>query len=846
MAAKRKSKKRGAHGRAGRQQTSPPPSPALAQKALRSGHYREAVVQFKGLLKNEPKAEWREGLAAAYAGRARELEAKGMLKEALAIWENRRQLHPSDPLATEHVTLLLRLGQVEQAVQACGQALGTLDRQAAEGLRAHCAALHLFAGASLEGVLPADDPVVSHAGPARDALTAYCAGDDVAAEAALKCIPFRSPYRDWAQLLKALLRLPGKEVSTLLDRIPADSPFAPLVQAARLALLSEADALAAMGQLGVAARRFAAVLRGWPERRLALWEALHREGEAPAPRRLLRVMWEHRAELGEDWVRQHALRLLVHEYPRSLDWFQATGMGRLSGAEKTLVAAWHAEESRNPWNITDAWLDAISVLRGTSDPAPDSDAALRLALMHRRLEERWHLLNGPGELRHTVLKQLEQSLRFDPSDRPTYQRLIAYYRAQGQLKDARRLLDEALARWPEDVEVLGEALETSLAGNAFKKAAGFARRILAVDPINRQARDRLLEAHLSHARKQVHKDRHDLAHKELEDAMEWARDARAKARLDLVRGFVDLVEDEAQGQAALRTAYQALGGDLAARLDLALEAERLRHSPEALIKTLGLPKPGHPERAELMAWLHRIRAELDAGQDLPRAVLLYFEPMLKGGAKLDLSRPESESLCETLARLQLNEPRLTYARAALRRWPGEPLFELHAFEARHAGRYWTARDQEVERLEEALERARAAGDMRTVHRIAGVLEAATGFPLSGPFPVLGGPDDDEDLDEFDLNEFPADLSPEDLLELLLSLGEVPPEVRALEKQLGPEAFRELILEFLSEMKGESSGGGPFRSRRPKGRKPRPGKSKNPSSDQDDDAEAPNSDQLDLF
>jgi tetratricopeptide (TPR) repeat protein len=115
MAAKRKSKKRGAHGRAGRQQTSPPPSPALAQKALRSGHYREAVAQFKGLLKNEPKAEWREGLAAAYADRARELEAKGMLKEALAIWENRRQLHPSDPLATEHVTLLLRLGQVEQA-----------------------------------------------------------------------------------------------------------------------------------------------------------------------------------------------------------------------------------------------------------------------------------------------------------------------------------------------------------------------------------------------------------------------------------------------------------------------------------------------------------------------------------------------------------------------------------------------------------------------------------------------------------------------------------------------------------------------------------------------------------
>jgi hypothetical protein len=37
------------------------------------------------MLKAEARPEWREGLAAAYRGRALELADKGMLKEALVI-----------------------------------------------------------------------------------------------------------------------------------------------------------------------------------------------------------------------------------------------------------------------------------------------------------------------------------------------------------------------------------------------------------------------------------------------------------------------------------------------------------------------------------------------------------------------------------------------------------------------------------------------------------------------------------------------------------------------------------------------------------------------------------------
>ena len=63
-----------------------------AREDLASGRHREAIAGFKQLFKLEPRPAWRSALADAYAGRARELAAKDMLKEALAIWENRGSL----------------------------------------------------------------------------------------------------------------------------------------------------------------------------------------------------------------------------------------------------------------------------------------------------------------------------------------------------------------------------------------------------------------------------------------------------------------------------------------------------------------------------------------------------------------------------------------------------------------------------------------------------------------------------------------------------------------------------------------------------------------------------------
>lgn len=112
---------------------------------------------------------------------------------------------PDAPLAPEYLALLLRTGGADEAVRRylqCADRLAPAEQTAIRGL---FAASHLADPSGLTGALPADDPILVDGRAARRSLEAYCRGEDVAAEEALRQLPFRSPYRDWAQVLKALL-----------------------------------------------------------------------------------------------------------------------------------------------------------------------------------------------------------------------------------------------------------------------------------------------------------------------------------------------------------------------------------------------------------------------------------------------------------------------------------------------------------------------------------------------------------------------------------------------------------------------------------------------------------------
>jgi len=831
-----------------------------ARQDLAGGRHREAIEGFKQLLKLQPLPAFRYALADAYAGRARDLAAKDMLKEALAIWENRAALGEGIAFDPDQAALLLRMGRVESVLALLAQGVD-IPRTEHERLRSLLAAAHLAGEKAIVERLPADDPVVLHAEPARAALAAYCEGETAALQEALAAIPFRSPYRDWVQILKALQRLPDKpgEAADLLARVGDGSAFCQLRRAAQLALLPEESFVEALRGAGTGSVRFACVLRGWPQARIALWEELNRLGATPRPETLLRLMYRHRDALGPDWTRRRGLRLLIEGFPAaSRKRLKAAGAAPLNNEESLLLAAWSAEQREDLWEGQEHWKSYTRhLIREGSAGGQAGERSLRIALTLRRCDHVGDVLSratpsaDSDDLDRLIAGQVEDSLTWDPDHRDTYLRLIGYYRQGKRLKDVRRLLKQAKKRWPKDMRVLETELDVALQTGAFKKAAGLAREMLALDSINSGVRDRLVEAHLAHARKQVVKGRLDLARKELAQAEEWARSTHARDQLDLTSGLIAVIDDADRGSTVLHDLLVRLGGGVAGHLTLALAGEALHLSVQQLFKRIGVEMPAVQGRDDLLATLARLRHHLDGGGRLTREVGSSLSGRLAKAPWSDLSKSETEAACDTLRRCELHETRLRAARTALRRWHGAPVFELHAFEAKYPGHHRACSVKDVDRLEGALDRARKEGDTRIAMRIDEVL-AGLGplrfghMPFAPPAPAG-----------------PVSVAPEAKavgmlieklgLEKAMSALELPSEMKRelkrLAREQGEEAVAEMLVTFfeMAAAIAEGEGWPPFSAAPPDGKPPKPKRERpKPGFPRDRGQDDDPFDQLDLF
>ncbi|MDN5872737.1 MAG: hypothetical protein L0H73_18795, partial [Nitrococcus sp.] len=265
------------------------------------------MADYKRLVKEERRPQWVDGLARAYAGRAEQLACRGMVKEAIALWQNRAAAC-AEPLADpRYLDWLLAAGRSAEAVRLYRQDPAAVA--GAEGvakLRARLAAAALASGGELIEQLPGEDPIACDFAAAEAALMAYAGGDDGALETALERIPFRSPYRDFRQLLKALVRheqAPDAALE-LLARVPADTPFAGVRSALEAAGRCPEVTLAA---LPTQVLELVAALKGWDPEQLQLLASLARLGSSPGRKELFDFIVVHRRTLGEPFAREAAV-----------------------------------------------------------------------------------------------------------------------------------------------------------------------------------------------------------------------------------------------------------------------------------------------------------------------------------------------------------------------------------------------------------------------------------------------------------------------------------------------------------------------------------------------------------
>jgi hypothetical protein len=373
-------------------------------------------------------------------------------------------------------------------------------------------------------------------------------------------------------------------------------------------------------------------------------------------------------------------------------------------------------------------------------------------------------------------------------------------------------------RFPNDAAVLMEAVETALAGNAFKKAVALAKRLLELDPINLRVRALIGQAHLSHARKQIRLHRPEVARRELDQAEQWLTSPNDRSLVKLLRG---LSVDGAQATALLGEAAAELGGKLLAGFQVLLESLRVGGQVAGALRRAAVDLSGIPPAGDVLAVIRGLNALGEADQTTLRTVLEPLRAPLMRSAAGEFSQPERISICETLLRREESALLAAYADAGLTRWPDRPIFVYFAIAAKQGpAAFLTISEDDRLALDRALAVAREEGDERTVLRIS---------ELKRPRGHFSGADPD-DYDEFDpcdpFNDSDDDqaafddlpLDPRAMVDMLISFGgqnalirwarDLLPEstVKELERAAGGNRRKlaEMLLEHLLESDAETS------------------------------------------
>ena len=744
-----------------------PPAPPLAGKArdaLRTGDFKQAIDLFKRLVKQEPCPEYSDGLADAYAGRAKTLAAKGLFEEAEAAL--RKAASPDgtlrDPLL--HVQCLCKRGQLRDATVLAVKYIGNEQVPAATAapLAELAAALWLVAPVPLP--TPADQKSeagkwVEQAAFAQQSLIAWIEGQPPEAiDQLLGRIPLRSAFRALRLILKSLLTAADDPVRArqLLYSIAPGSPFASFRLAVEAAL-PEAPGEAAAAKSGPASKAqqvFAVEVKGLSN---ATAQALlhFTKAERSGPGALLAFLAGQVSTLPADEVKRACFNLLPQATDR-LRLFEST-FGPLSAFENNRVQALGAE-AKSDWPRAERyWTTAARSL----EAATGAEAKLSAGVIYRHLADlaREHPeIEGQLDSEFPEIEYLDRSLQADPDHLPAVMRLIGLYRKEGLQREWQRLAEDAAQRFPSDSAVLLQAIEAAMAKKATKKAVGFARKLLTLDPINQAARQRMIELHISHARKQNRSKRPDLACKELAEAATWERASAPSFLLRINQGLIGREFGEADAEAGLRQGVELAGGGVAGWFRASLE-HALMQAGEANAALLReelarAQRQQAPTKAAVQAIVSALNGEeVRDSKKVVQGLIVKMRGWLSKASGLAWSAAEFHPIAELFERVNGYDLLADYAKAAKRREPDDATWRYYQLVARVEGdplRLSYAETNEMVSIETA---AADRNDYHMANRIRRFVEGperkfleGRGSKRGSRTSLLDVEDDDEPLD----------------------------------------------------------------------------------------------------
>jgi len=774
---------------------------AKASEAMRFGDFKEAIELLKRLAKQDAQPRWRDMLADAYAGRARSLAARGMFDEAETALSKTAAADGTVREPLLYVQCLAKRGQLGKAFQHAVKYIGADLVPAATAARMAelTAALWLVAPVRVEAQADPSSELgrwAQSAAAAQQSLAAWVEGKPAQEiEPLLSRIPMRSAFRPLRLILKSLITAPTDPARArqLLDGIAPESPFACWRDAAAAALPGEAQERSTNASPPSRAQcLFAAEVKGLPANQsqlLAEFVKAERGGAAA----LMSFLTSHAAALPAPEAKSACFSLLPRA-PDRLRQVEST-FGVLPEFDRARILALAAEAMNNWERAEEQWCVAAKA----AELSADHESRLLAGVIYRHvagLAETHEEIDGG--VTSPSIDYLERSLRADPDHLPAVLKLIGLYRTDGQDKDWHRLAEDSAQRFPQQSAILLQAVDSAIARKAYKKAAGFARRILALDPINQAVRRRMIELQISHARRQARSKRADLAWKELANAAEWERSDAPSARLCINQGLVAWeLGNAADAEARLRRGVRLAGGGVVGWFCASVEHAQMKGAAasgavlrEELVRAQKAVAPAKEEI--LLAALAISDWEITEARKEIASLVFRIRGWLLQGASLAWSAAEIHPVCEMLRLAGVYDLLADYARLALLRTPDDATWKLYRVMARVKGDAERLSVREEDELMNLVEDAEARKDFHTANRIQRFLDSVPDFPKGAASHSarrgrsakrIGSVDDIEE-------RFISQL-------LAMSLEETPPEmVERLVVKLGRERAISAVLERL--------------------------------------------------
>jgi len=765
----------------------------LEQQALSqftAGRYKEAGDLYKDLLKSADNGQWHQQLAQCYLLRARALAGKWMLKEAIILWENYAEQAPSPLESQDHYITWLLVTKNAAKIKTYLARLSAADLDERYPELAALLGLHIItAHPEFQAFLPQDSVFMMHLDFVREALTAYRENQPDKLDAALKKLPFRSAFRDFRSLVKAVVQFPAsaEQAHGLLTKISAESPYHPTAQAL-LAYMSGKEAFVPLIlQLNHNQRRIIVQAKGFNKKQTELLETLHKQHDRLTDKLKFNLAIQYQSLFGAEASQRFCYASLA-SYPAGRKDYDKH-FGRLNPFDTNRLKALQAEQDNNNYDAEGYWHHCLMYLKNHEPENTD-----KIALLQRHIAKKAE----PEE----AVALLIDSLNYDPGDRESYLKILKYYDqhepdpSEHATSEYKRWLEKSLKQFPQDVEFLIFAIKAARRSKAFKKAAQYAEALLKIDPVNTPAKQLLFSSHLAHARRLIKTKKFHLVDKEIQAAEKLSLHKRFQTQAQLMRGFFQfLSEDKKQGLIVITQALQKLNADpVNAHFQAAMEALLLDLPVAAFLKGLPAIKDQLLSEQGLTHLLQLIKHynEQDVDRKTLHKALEKIKPVIKKSVQQqDYSEDLSLLLCQTLDDIEHFELLRHCAKLAQAKWQ-KPIWLYYQVYSEANGDPDKFNSMSLLRLQHSLEQARKENDQRAVFLIGRFIERY--YEAHQPFGMGGIFDDAFDLDE--------DNSVEDMVEDLFGhlteavLEKISARLAVIMQKSSPERLLQDIIKFL--------------------------------------------------